>query len=400
MQKKVIVLALECIQNVGDELLGVTTQWLVKSVSSIPVERKQFTLSVKQAFKQGIIIGSCLFVCLRLISILFQKIGLFNMSFYFNKFAYHFKLHSYYNKIMKEAQFVIVVNGMLKYSTQNLSYVYNELTLVADKYNVPVLFNAQSIQKKDIKDPRYKSLIKACNRSCVKMITTRDGEEGLNRLNKDYIRNFAIKTDFVGDPALWIPEVFKIHKNPSDIIGIGLIRRNIYQSYGTNFSSEQLFSIYEQLIHELDKRNQKWVLFCNGMPDDYEFGKEIISRLHLTNNKLLPAPRNSCQYVEMLCNFKAVFGARLHACISSFALDIPIVGLLWDDKLKYFAKSMGISNFFLTTDQLNGITIVDKLQEAMLFTPNYKNRTYYKEKTKNEIKCFLTNYGCNMESEK
>ena len=181
MQKKIIILALENIQNVGDELLGVTTEWLVKSVSSLPVERRQFTLSAKQAFKQGIMIGSCLFVCLRVISILSKKIKLFNMAFFFNKLAYHCKLNSYYDKIMQEAKYIIVALGMLKYSTQNFSYVLDELTLAADKYNIPVLFNAQSIQKKNAKDPQYLSLVKICNRSCVKMITTRDGQEGLNR---------------------------------------------------------------------------------------------------------------------------------------------------------------------------------------------------------------------------
>ena len=397
MQKKIIILALENIQNIGDELLGVTTQWLAKSVTSFKVERRQFTLSAKQAFKQGIIIGSCLFVCLRLSSVLFQKIGLFTMSFYLNKLAYHFKLYSYYKKIMKESHAIIVAIGMLKYSTQNFSYVFDELTAIANKYNIPVLFNAQSIQKGNNKDKRYLSLVKASNRSCVKMITTRDGQEGLSLLQQDYIRNPEIITDFVGDPALWIPEIFQIHKKTSDTIGIGLVRRNIYQSYGSNFSSEQLFSVYEQLIHELDIRNQKWVLFCNGMPDDYNFGKEILSRLNLADNKLLPAPKNSQQFIEMISGFKAVFGARLHACISSFALDIPIVGLLWDDKLKYFSKTMGVSDFFLTIEQLNGVTVANKLQEAISFTYDNENRSFYKEKTKELITYFLTNYVCNTE---
>ena len=69
-----------------------------------------------------------------------------------------------------------------------------------------------------------------------------------------------------------MPEIFDIHKQSSNIIGIGLIRRNIYQSYGNKFSNEQLLNVYKQLIKELDKRNQEWLLFCNGMPDDYNFG--------------------------------------------------------------------------------------------------------------------------------
>ena len=101
-------------------------------------------------------------------------------------------------------------------------------------------------------------------------------------------------------------------------------------------------------------------------------------------------PTSAKELVSMISGFKAVFGARLHACITAFSLDVPVVGLLWDNKLRYFSETMGIEEFFCELSELDGKIIVDKIERAMSFRYDDENRQYYKRKTEESLKNFIS----------
>lgn len=304
--------------------------------------------------------------------------------------SYRVRLTRHYKKQLNDIDAVVYSIGMLKYSTQNESYIFEIVNRIATEYNIPVLMSAMSIEKENPEDWRYRQLVRAVNMPCVKKITTRDGQNGVDRLAKSYIKNQNIQYDFVGDPALWIPKCYDTSsRKDSDVIGIGVIRENIYRDYGIDFSGEQLLDMYVSLIQELDKRNQKWVLFCNGMPEDCDFGKRILGKLNLSAEKLLPPPKTAQELVDIILGFKVVFGARLHACITSFALDVPVVGLLWDNKLREFSNTMKIEEFFCEVEELKGPIIADKLEKAAKNHYDKENRAFYKQKTAQSISDFI-----------
>lgn len=148
-----------------------------------------------------------------------------NIRYEIYNVAYHIQFLRYYLQTVKNADYVIYAVGALKYSTQNFSYSFNLINRIANKHKIPVLMSAMSIEKPNPNDWRYRQLISAVNLPCVRMITTRDGIHGLERLNQYYIKRQNIVTDYVGDPALWAPECYQIDKNKdSNVIGIGLIR--------------------------------------------------------------------------------------------------------------------------------------------------------------------------------
>lgn len=125
------------------------------------------------------------------------------------------------------------------------------------------------------------------------------------------------------------------------------------------------------------------------MDEDYEMAKGLISDMNLSEDKLLPRPETGEDYVNMINSFDAIIGARLHSCITAFSLGIPVAGLLWDDKLRFFSKSMGIQDFFTEEKDLDANLIVDRLEAAMLFKNHYEDREKYKKKTLDYIKRFL-----------
>lgn len=84
-----------------------------------------------------------------------------------------------------------------------------------------------------------------------------------------------------------------------------------------------------------------------------------------------------------------IIGFRLHACITAVALDVPVVGMIWDDKSRYFAKSMEISHFFVEPDQLEANHIVDLVTERLATPCDYSAKERLKENSRKAISDFL-----------
>lgn len=384
--KKIGVIALENIKNIGDDILGQTTRSILQK-GNVEIKQIQLNPTIKQAAKHGCFVENTFG---KILSFAARVLLKGNTRYKCTNQAYKIRLVKYYENQLKSLDGIVYAVGMFKYSTQNFSYIFEITNKIATEYNIPVLMSAMSIEKENQDDWRYHQLVRAVNMPCVKKITTRDGQNGVDRLAKSYIKNQSIQYDFVGDPALWIPECYDTSsRKDSDVIGIGVIRENIYRDYGIDFSGNQLLDMYVSLIQELDKRNQKWVLFCNGMPEDYDFGKRILEKVNMPIEKLLPAPKTAQELVDIILGFKVVFGARLHACITSFALDVPVVGLLWDNKLREFSKTMKIEEFFCEVEELKGPIIADKLEKAAKNHYDKENRAFYKQKTAQSISDFI-----------
>ena len=384
--KTVAIFSLENINNCGDEILGFTTTQLVEK-EYYKVNRLQFMPSRRAYLKTK------LFLMCVLSKILYSfGHSLHNsLGYAIVDLSYRLLLKRYYKKSLTNIDYVICSVGMLKYSTQDHSYVFDILTREAEKQGIPVLINGVSIEKATGDDWRFKQLVRAVNRPCVKMITTRDGRDGVEELKRNYVINTSIIVDFVGDPALWIPNFYQIHlaEKKSEVIGIGLIRGEIYKDYGNDFSAQQLMDFYIELINYFENHRKPWVLFCNGMESDFEFGANILDKIGLPKSKLFPRPQNAQEFINMIQSFKVVFAARLHACITSFALDVPFVGLLWDNKLRMFAKTMKITDAFCEIEDLDAEIVSRKLDYAMTRSYDIENRNFYKQRTKKFIHRFL-----------
>ena len=377
------VLSIETLNNMGENLLQESTSFLLKKAGISEIIFLPLAPSCNK-LKYG----------LWWKNIISSVISFFAWFVFPKKrdpllsFAYKFKYKKFYEEELKKVDAIVYAIGALKYSTQDFSFNFYLINKIASDYGIPVMMSAMSIEKPDANDWRYRQLVEAVNMPCVKVITTRDGKNGLERLNSYYVKNKNIFTDFVGDSALFIPEIYRTKIQERDCIGIGVIRKNICRDYGNDFSSVQLLDFYVSLLRNLEKRRVNWVLFCNGMIEDFRFGKLILKKAGFDKSKLLPIPRSPQEFLDMITRFKVVFGARLHACISSFALDVPVVGFFWDDKLRFFAETMKIQSLFCEATELDSDAVSEKLINAVDYKYDVMNRNSYKEKTENSFQYF------------
>lgn len=385
---KVLLIALESIDNRGDEIIRESTEYLVKQIlNDVEILRAQLKPSKTTIDKKYLFCYSLGAILWKLSS---WTTG--NFSYKIKNLSYVIKYSRYFSTNIRHSDKIILPVGMLKYSTQDFSYMFHLINKFATKYGKPVLMSAMSPQPADNSDWRYLQLIKAVNMPAVCMLTTRDGEAGVNVLSSDYIKRNLHCTS-VGDPALWIPEVYRIKGtktcNEVPYVGINIIRNGIFDDYNKALTDDAMFNIYVQLIKSLEDIGWRWSVFTNGMEKDNVVLRELKKHLGFSEDHVIPPCKNGAKYAEMISCYDVVFGARLHACITSVAVGTPVVGFIWDNKLRHFSETMKITQFFFQPSEMTAEKIVKKMKEALNYNFDIKNRDRYKQKTRDSIKYFL-----------
>lgn len=250
------------------------------------------------------------------------------------------------------------------------SVVFNGKLLNIFKYieqrkNISIYFNAIGILRVKPRKKNEVLLEELFNHPQVKQITTRGDYDQLQK----YIHEpKAHPSKLIFDPAIWVNEAFGIEKKAdSEVIGIGIIRPEIYHSNGNDFSEDNVYDMYIGIIQELEKRGYRWKLFSNGMKEDHQFGLKLLKRLGLEPKKYIGKKVNSSrELVRKIASFKAVIAARLHANIIATSLQVPSVGLVWNDKMNLFADIIGCQDRYIQAENLlDSKLIVDQVEQAI-----------------------------------
>ena len=81
---------------------------------------------------------------------------------------------------------------------------------------------------------------------------------------------------------------------------------------------------------------------------------------------LAPRPENQNEYIDILTSFNSIIAARLHANIIATSYNIPSIGLVWNNKLTLFGKSIGFENRFIKKENFfDSKLIVNELEKAI-----------------------------------
>lgn len=355
---KILLVGLYKDSNLGDKVIFDCTKYLLEQKENCSFEK--LYLSPKLSFLE------------RVLRKLYSKIVGEKKAF---KLLAYFFQRRFYKKIKNADKIFFVGGGIIKWRYQFFWAQIFCVIKVAEKYNKKVFFNAVGVEGYNEKDWRCKILKNAINSQCVKLITTRDD---IDLLNSFYLTNKNIKTFKCADPAVFVSKVYNIQKNKSDIIGIGLIRKNIFTDNAMNFSSEQVLNLYVSFIKLLQSKNVKFELFINGLLQDLELAQQICKECSL-DEKSISIPKDEKDLVKIISDYKCVVSGRLHACIISYSLKIPCVGLGWNEKLKMFGKNIGFPERFLEVKELNSENLFNTLQEAIKVDYNEEKRISFEQ---------------------
>lgn len=392
MSKKIGLIGLTSNKNIGDYLLAESTKFLIKKHSA---DTSFIDIDVDPR-DEGVYKGRRK-INLRLFEVLSRydksfhnivRIPLF--QYYYQRLYWHIKLNWYYKKLIKDLDgLVFVGGGFIKFKNQGLNYLDEQIIKIAEKRNIPVMFNASGIEGYDEKDIRCQRLKKVINSSIVKVITTRDD---LDTLRSKYITNKDIVTDLVGDPVFWLKDMYSLNNSKKQEktgrIGVNLVNPNNFARYGGAVNKRAIENFYKNLLQELTMNDADFYLYTNGMEIDHDFGKRLIRSMNIPAKRLLRAPEVSPELVDTTLQFDIILSARMHAGIVAYALDIPVVGLIWSKKIDHFARIAKIRDRYFDETELDYRRIAQLLLSNSLEEPDGDKREELKSKTLHYLSLF------------
>lgn len=263
------------------------------------------------------------------------------------------------NRVRNSDLVIFPGGGIIKYQQENLPRDMVRVLSRAEKYGIPVAFNAVGMEGYDESDEGCQSLNTMLHSLCTRYITSRDYAEDINRT---YLKDGYLIAKRFADPAVWSADTYKIKRDEkSCVVGLGVAREGLFLDYGLPLTKEDLLSIWSNIINALEKEGVKYKLFTNGLRQDEEFLTDLIAYMgkeDIREEIALPSAENAKQLVEYIAGFRSIIACRMHANIIAFSLGVPSVAFIWNDKLRYFGKSIGCSERYLEYTQLKDTDLI------------------------------------------
>jgi polysaccharide pyruvyl transferase WcaK-like protein len=394
MSLKVGVLGLTSNSNIGDYLLAEATKYLLKQYSEtlviVDIDLDPRGPNTHPGLKA---LNLKIYNAMRVLQpAVFAVIRSKRLQYLYQYFYWHTKLNWHYRKSLKNLDAIVFSGGgFIKFKTQGLNYLDEQILKIANKNNIPVMMSAVGIEGYDAKDIRCQMLKKSLNLPVVKVITTRDDHQ---TLTGSYLARKDIVSSQVADPVLWLKEMLgQPEPAKSKLIGLNLINPHNFRDYGGELSYEKVLNFYKNLITELQQSGERFKLFSNGMSQDMQFGQRLLTDLNLPTSTLLEAPTTSKELISEILNFEIILAARMHAGIVSTALEVPTLGLIWSDKIELFTNIAGIRNNYFNENELDPALIANRLARKDVTKPDHKQLTELKQKTAQHLYEFLDSVG-------
>lgn len=265
---------------------------------------------------------------------------------------------------LKEATFVIA-GGALISSSLFYALRLNLIIEIAKKNKGKVIFNSVGIEKTIYNTGLAKHVVRHyLKQKEVVAFSTRDHIEDIPYLTKR--KEFYLQTP---DPGLLASEAYKIQRGESNVVGISVISYNAYQSVIQNeprakdITPDSLIEFWASIIKQLQDAQIPFRILTNGGIADYEMALRLADRMQLNKNLYLqPLAQTPEQLVSQLSKFSFVIAHRLHACIISTSLGLPIIPVIWSDKVSAFAKMINNLYYIWPGDGLDILRVLKEYE--------------------------------------
>ena len=302
------------------------------------------------------------------------------------------------NKVRNSDLVVFPGGGFIKYKQENFPKNMGRIVSRAEHYGIPIMYNAMGVEGYDAQDERCMTIQNHLLGKSCRYITSRDYADFLN---ETYLKNSSVKARRVADPAVYSQEVYGVSRDESSqVIGLGVARSNLFVDYGVPLTGEELLEIWSGIIRLLDEKGVKWKLFTNGLKADEDFLTELLCYIGREDEReeiSVKAPETAEELVKTIAAFKGIIATRMHANIIAFALSVPSVAFIWNDKLRFFGESIGCSHRYLEYTEIKDAQfVVSALEKAL--EEGYEAGTLEREKNSayDSVKTYFIPFAKNL----
>jgi len=259
--------------------------------------------------------------------------------------------------------------GVFGISYLNLFEHLSEILTTAEEHNISVIFSSIGVNNMDVTDDNVHTLSDLLKLSCIKAISVRENPQLFN----DYICDEQRHVAEVCDSAVWTSYVYHdeikdIIKNKTNrdkkVIGINVVRGGLFSDNGKSWSlgkeAEFLFNL-KQLI---EKSGYECKFYTNGSTLDNNTMLYIRDKYDLPEDDLIFVD-NTKDLVQTIADFDSVVAIRLHSAIICYSLDVPVVNLVWNDKINLFYNAINRPDYAISLDDCTEEKVFSLITDAM-----------------------------------
>ncbi|MBQ9815386.1 MAG: polysaccharide pyruvyl transferase family protein [Lachnospiraceae bacterium] len=279
---------------------------------------------------------------------------------------YHYSIASRDVGQIKFVDAVVFAGGILKITNEKFFLYIPEIIRAAQAANVPVYLSSIGVEHFYADDPKSIELKEALNLPCVKGVAVRDDIE---TFKSEYLTDKSKAEVYpVYDVAVWSARTYKDIlpdlKNRKPLIGVGIVRHKLFADYGhPEITKEIQMDFWLGVIRELESRGMEWAIFTNGDRNDEAMAREVLETVG--HGRKLDTPLDSQSLIKTIAQFTGVIAGRMHSNIVSFSMGIPSIGIIWNQKLRFWGAKIGHPERFMETDEIDSAKAVNLLVDAM-----------------------------------
>lgn len=183
-------------------------------------------------------------------------------------------------------------------------------------------------------------------------ISVRDPE------SKQLLQRIGVRKDIevIGDPAFTLYNPKQSHSDKPREVAVSCVP--MYNANYWPFGDVDKYDRYvkgmaSNLDHLIEQENVNITFFATKYPQDVYVTKDIQKKMkHKARTKIIDENLKPIQLVELVSNYDAVIGTRLHSLIVATCSETPVIAISYHPKVTNFMKLSGAENRCLTIDDI------------------------------------------------
>lgn len=245
--------------------------------------------------------------------------------------------------------------GLFGLSYLNFFDYLDEITRVAEEWEIPVVFSSMGINNMDATPDTESKLRNILERKCIAAVSVRENLE----LFKEYAQNCTFDIKLVADPGTWTKYVYaETIKNikKEQVIGINVVRGGLFKDNKKDWGLSKEIDYLNELKERLDAASLNYKFFTNGSFLDNNTLKYYVSKNNIPSEQVV-LPDCTQDLVKAVAGFDFVVGIRMHSSIISYAMETPCVNLIWNDKIPLFYQNINMPDRAINLENWNANNI-------------------------------------------
>ena len=263
---------------------------------------------------------------------------------------------------------LILFSGGAMFGFNNLGSfdAIDTITAIAEEKSIPVVFSSMGINNMHADEESGARLNAILKRKCVKAMSVRETAEVFT----PFAEGCSFDIVSVCDPAVWAKHVYRRevqevrNAKKRRIVGLNIVRGGLFKANGKKWTLDSEEAFIKGLIALFEQKDIEYRLFTNGSVLDNNSMGYIAKRIGVPDDKLI-VPDSTREVVHAIAGFDAVVAVRMHSAIISYALDVPSVDLVWNEKIPYFYQNIGYPDRAVALDVGTPEVILRMTQELL-----------------------------------